>query len=93
MLRRLTSAVHVTAARLRFCLNPNGPVWAAARDGDRYCDTRSRFVLLDTTGSRDPVMVSCHLSPRCGGVIGNGEVSSTQQALEPGVAHGTDCGE
>jgi len=27
--------VHVTAARLRFGLNANSPVWAAARDGGR----------------------------------------------------------
>ena len=80
--RVANEAVLVTAARVRMLLNAKGHIWAAARDGERYCDTRSRFVLLDTTGSRDPVMVSCHLSPRCGGVIGNGEVSSTQQASE-----------
>jgi hypothetical protein len=28
-------AVHVTAARLRFCLNRKDTVWAAARDGER----------------------------------------------------------
>jgi hypothetical protein len=28
--------VHVTAACLRFLLNVNGCVWAAARDGERY---------------------------------------------------------
>jgi hypothetical protein len=33
-------------------------------------------------GDDDSVMVSCHLSSRCGGVTGNGGVSSTQQALE-----------
>jgi len=27
--------VHVTTARLRFGLNVNSPVWAAARDGGR----------------------------------------------------------
>jgi len=31
----LTSAVHVTAARLRLLLNLNVPVRAAARDGGR----------------------------------------------------------
>lgn len=38
-------------------------------------------------------MVSCHLSPRYGGVTGNGEVSSTQQASGTRVARGTGCGE
>jgi len=38
--------VHVTAARLRFLLNVKGLIWAAARDGGRYCDTRSQVVLL-----------------------------------------------
>ena len=33
--RRLTSAVHVTAARLGFLVNVKGIVWAAARDGER----------------------------------------------------------
>jgi hypothetical protein len=32
---------------LRFLLNVKGCGWAAARDGQRYCDTRLRFVLLD----------------------------------------------
>jgi hypothetical protein len=32
---RLTSAVLVTAARLRFEMNLNSLVWAAARDGGR----------------------------------------------------------
>ena len=32
---RLTNAVHVTAARLRFLLTLKRPVWAAARDGER----------------------------------------------------------
>ena len=44
------NAVLVTAARLRFGMNVKSFVWAAARDGGRYCDTRLRFVLLDTTG-------------------------------------------
>ncbi len=39
--------VHVTAARLRFLLNVQGYVRAAARDGRRYCDTRSQVVLLN----------------------------------------------
>ena len=36
------NAVLVTAARLRMLLNLKGSVWAAARDGERYCDTRSQ---------------------------------------------------
>ena len=40
-------ALHVTAARLRMLLNLKSPVWAAARDGGRYCDTRSQVVLLN----------------------------------------------
>jgi len=35
------------AARLRFGMNMKGLVRAAARDGGRYCDTRSQVVLLD----------------------------------------------
>jgi len=41
------NAVLVTAALLRFLLNPKGLGWAAARDGRRYCDTRSQVVLLN----------------------------------------------
>jgi hypothetical protein len=40
-------AVLVTAARLQIGMNVKVYVWAAARDGWRYCDTRLRFVLLD----------------------------------------------
>jgi len=40
-------AVLVTAARLRMLLNLKRPVWAAARDGERYCDTKSQVVLLN----------------------------------------------
>jgi hypothetical protein len=29
------NAVLVTAARVRFLLNPKGLIWAAARDGER----------------------------------------------------------
>jgi len=72
----------VTAARLRMLLNVKGSVWAAARDGGRYCDTRSQVVLLNVKRKDDSVMRSCPLSLRCGGVTGNGGVSSTQQALE-----------
>jgi hypothetical protein len=39
----------VTAARLRIGLNVQGYVWAAARDGKRYCDTKSQVVLLNIT--------------------------------------------
>jgi hypothetical protein len=34
--------VLVTAARLRFGMALKGSIWAAARDGGRYCDTRSQ---------------------------------------------------
>ena len=42
-------AVHGTAARLRFGMNVKGPVWAAARDGQRSAssavlETKSRGV-------------------------------------------------
>ncbi len=40
---RLTNAVHVTAARLRFGVKPHGHGGVAARDGGRYCDTRLQF--------------------------------------------------
>jgi hypothetical protein len=72
---------HRIAARWRFCLKLNGLGWAARAEGCRYCDTRSQVVLLNVKRKDDSVMRSCPLSPRCGGVIGNGGVSSTQQAL------------
>jgi hypothetical protein len=40
-------AVLVTAARLRTLLNMKGLGRAAARDGERYCDTRLQVVLLN----------------------------------------------
>ena len=80
--RRPNSLLHLTAARLRMLLTVKGCVWAAARDGWRYCDTRLRFVLLNVKRKDDSVLVSSHLSSRCGGVTGNGGVSSTQPALE-----------
>ncbi len=39
---RHNNAVHVTAARLRIGMNVKGHGGAAARDGERYCDTRSQ---------------------------------------------------
>jgi hypothetical protein len=35
-------AVRGTAARVRFRMNVKVYIWAAARDGERYCDTRSQ---------------------------------------------------
>ena len=37
----------VTAARVRFGMNVKVYILAAARDGERYCDTRSQVVLLN----------------------------------------------
>ena len=39
--------VLVTAARVRIGMNVKVYVWAAARDGGRYCDTKSQVVLLN----------------------------------------------
>ena len=67
--------------------------WQRAGYLERYCDTRLQVVLLNVTRKDDSVMRSCPLSLRCGGVPGNGGVSSTQQALGSRVARWTDCGE
>jgi len=74
-------ALQRTRPLLRFLPNMKSSGWGPAAEGGRYCDTRSQVVLLHMARSRDSVMRSCPLSPRCGGVTGNGGVSSTQQAL------------
>jgi hypothetical protein len=54
MLSRLAPnhAVLVTAARWRMLLNVKGRVRAAARDGERYCDTRSQVCTTERQHER-----------------------------------------
>ena len=86
-------ARHRIAAQWRMLLKPKGPGWAARGELERYCDTRSQVVRLNVKRKDDSVMRSCPLSPRGGGVTGNGGVSSTLQTSRSRVARWTDCGE
>jgi hypothetical protein len=64
-----------------------------AAEARRYCDTKSQVGTTERQTKDDSVLRSCPLSLRCGGVIGNDGVSSTQQALGNRVARWPDCGE
>jgi hypothetical protein len=87
------NAVQRTRPLLRFGVILNVLGWGLAAEGGRCCDTKSQVVLLNVIRCDDSALRSCPLSPRGGGVTGNGGVSSTQQASKNRVAQWIDCGE
>src|SRR5207249_4441877 len=77
---QLTNAVHVTVARLQFLLNVKGPIWAAARDGERLAKNPMKVFIIGA-GFTKALYPGAPLNRDLLGVLARGATDSASNKL------------